>query len=200
MNDPYIYLRENALPKPLCTEIISYFEQNKQLQRPGSTIGGIQKDVKDTSDIFINMEITNQPIEIINIINVLQDELKYHLSEYYNCINMIYKKETDKIYKKPLCTDGFLIQKYEKNIGKYHYHNDAYIANNRMRVLTFLFYLNNVDVGGETEFTGTYKIKPKQGSILLFPSTWTYHHRGNMPISESKYIITGWLSKDIKKE
>ena len=36
--------------------------------------------------------------------------------------------------------------------------------------------------------------KPKQGSLLLFPATWTYPYSGSMPISNDKYIITGWLS------
>ena len=26
----------------------------------------------------------------------------------------------------------------------------------------------------------------------MFPSTWTYVHRGVPPINGSKYIITGW--------
>ena len=31
------------------------------------------------------------------------------------------------------------------------------------------------------------------GKLLIFPATWTYMHRGNVPISEDKYIVTGWL-------
>ena len=62
------------------------------------------------------------------------------------------------------------------------------------RVLTYLFYLNDVDEGGETEFYGgDIKIKPKQGKMILFPSSWTYPHSGKMPVSSNKYIITGWI-------
>lgn len=194
MNDPYIYLRKNALPGLLCEEIITFFENNKQLHNDGSTLGGVNKTVKDTTDIYINMNDTKSySIEIINLTKVIQNELKYHLHEYYNNINMVFTNESDKLHKTPLDVKGFLIQKYEAGIGKYQYHNDFHIINNKPRRITFLFYLNDVDIGGETEMMSVNKIQPKQGTILLFPSTWTYHHRGNVPISNSKYIITGWL-------
>lgn len=196
MNDPYIYVRNNSLPKPFCNEVIDFFEKNKHMHKDGLTIGGINKNVKDTSDIFINMGAKkNYPENMMNIIKLIQDEIRYNLTEYYKCINNVYKNEDEKIIKNPLSTEGFLIQKYEKGIGNYKYHNDGYITETgKDRRITFLFYLNDVDIGGETEFMNTYKIQPRQGTILLFPSTWTYHHRGNIPISGPKYIITGWLS------
>ena len=194
MNDPYIYIRKRAFPQLLCKEIITFFENNKQLHNDGSTIGGINKVVKDTTDIYIDMHDTKQySNEIINLINIVSDELKYHISQYYKTINMIFTNESDKLHKTPLEVKGFLIQKYEAGIGKYQYHNDFHIINNSPRIITFLFYLNDVDVGGETEFMSVNKIRPKQGSILLFPATWTYHHCGNVPISDAKYILTGWM-------
>ena len=55
MNDPYIYLRKNALPNLLCEEIVTFFENNKEIQNHGTTLGGINKNIKDTTDIYINM-------------------------------------------------------------------------------------------------------------------------------------------------
>ena len=62
-----------------------------------------------------------------------------------------------------------------------------------MRKLTFLWYINDVEEGGETEFFGNHKIKPEAGKLILFPASWTFPHCGKMPISDDKYIITGWL-------
>ena len=62
-----------------------------------------------------------------------------------------------------------------------------------MRHLTFLWYLNDVEEGGETEFWGQYGIKPEAGKLILFPASWTFPHKANVPISSDKYIITGWL-------
>jgi hypothetical protein len=68
----------------------------------------------------------------------------------------------------------------------------------KSRLLTFIWYLNTVENGGETEFfNGRIKIKPEKGKLLLFPSTWTYNHKGNIPISSDKYIVTGWVWGDI---
>ena len=59
---------------------------------------------------------------------------------------------------------------------------------------TFILYLNDVEEGGETEFLYYPKrIKPKQGTIILFPGSMTHTHRGNQTLSNEKYIITGWV-------
>jgi hypothetical protein len=58
------------------------------------------------------------------------------------------------------------------------------------RFLVFFVYLNDVAEGGETEFpTLDLQVSPKCGTILVFPSTWTFLHRGNVPISNDKYIL-----------
>jgi hypothetical protein len=56
-----------------------------------------------------------------------------------------------------------------------------------------MWYLNDVEEGGETEFFGNYKIKPETGKFVLFPATWTYPHAALVPRSGDKYIITGWF-------
>ena len=100
-----------------------------------------------------------------------------------------------KVFSKFVSFDTIQIQKYTKLKGRYVYHQDFLIdwENKKNRVITFIWYLNNVETGGETEFWAKYKIKPETGKLLFFPSTWTYPHRGMMPISNDKYIITGWI-------
>jgi predicted 2-oxoglutarate/Fe(II)-dependent dioxygenase YbiX len=98
-----------------------------------------------------------------------------------------------------------MIQKYTQNIGKYIYHNDGFVyendgknfKNEKYRVLTFLWYLNDVSEGGETEFFGDMKIMPEAGKLILFPANWTFPHCAKTPISSDKYIITGWLFADL---
>jgi hypothetical protein len=89
-----------------------------------------------------------------------------------------------------------IVQKYLKNEGFYIYHNDFLCNYNlqRYRLFTFIFYLNDIIEGGETEFfQGKYRIKPEAGKMIIFPSTWTYPHCGKTPLSNDKYIITGWI-------
>jgi hypothetical protein len=78
--------------------------------------------------------------------------------------------------------------------GYHQWHFDSSSRNAAGRLLVFILYLNDVEEGGETEFLYTPKrIKPKKGTLLIFPSSFTHAHRGNPPLSNTKYILTGWV-------
>jgi hypothetical protein len=59
--------------------------------------------------------------------------------------------------------------------------------------------LNDVYEGGETEFVDGTLIKPERGKLIIFPAYWNYHHQGRPPISNTKYIVTGWILVDPNK-
>ena len=62
------------------------------------------------------------------------------------------------------------------------------------RLFAWMTYLNDVESGGETEFSHYgIQIKPKKGKTLIWPSEWTHAHCGNVLNSGVKYIITGWM-------
>jgi hypothetical protein len=195
----YIYQISNALPDKLCDDIICMFELEQNMLRDGVTLGGIVKPVKDTKDMLIPKDDKNwERIEAI-----LKTELSIGLKKYIDSL----KKEEycfpnnsgvnhHIIEDDTLHIDYFMIQRYQKGKGKYVYHCDYHndVKQSRYRVITYIFYLNDVVDGGETEFWGgTLKIKPAKGKLVLFPATWTYPHRGVMPISDNKYIITSWF-------
>jgi hypothetical protein len=86
------------------------------------------------------------------------------------------------------------IQKTEVGGGYHVWHNEDDIPQNMRRIATFILYLNDVDEGGETEFLYYPKrVKAKQGRFILWPAGFTHTHRGNPPISNTKYIVTGWV-------
>jgi hypothetical protein len=60
------------------------------------------------------------------------------------------------------------------------------------RYLAFLWYLNDVEDGGKTVFTGL-TIAPKRGTLIVFPPLWMFPHKGEPPISGPKYILSGYL-------
>ena len=60
------------------------------------------------------------------------------------------------------------------------------------RFLAMFYYLNDVEKGGETEFSHT-KVKPVQGRVLMFPPMWMFPHAGLAPVSNDKYIIGTYL-------
>ena len=75
-------------------------------------------------------------------------------------------------------------------------HTDSWGRDTAPRFLVYFWYLNDVEQGGETEFYGLdrpVKIKPKAGSLIMFPATWQYLHAGLPPVSNNKYIIGGYF-------
>lgn len=196
--DKFIYINENSISSQLCNDIKDLFEEYKEKHNDGTTIGGINKSIKDTSDYVIPF---NPDKKWEKISDFLSKELTKNLSKYIkNLNNMInedenYNMKFNILDAKFLQYDNFMVQKYVKTEGKYIYHNDSFVDfnKNRYRVITYIWYLNDVENGGETIFWDNYKIKPKIGKMVLFPSCWSFPHTGKMPISDNKYIITGWI-------
>jgi len=205
--DRYIYINENSLSTDLCDEIITKFEEQQENKGPGKTFGGIQPKIKDTTDYQIE---ENNPkwsrirdaliVELVNNIQIYVSKLDrpmYHSqAEDIRDVNHIPKKYNFKeLNANDLFFETIMVQKYKSNTGRYVYHNDfsSESKKNRYRVLTYIYYLNDVEEGGETQFWDNYKIKPQKGKLVLFPASWTYPHSGLMPISHDKYIITGWI-------
>lgn len=74
----------------------------------------------------------------------------------------------------------------------WHFEDDNFT--NAGRIMTFVIYLNTVKEGGETELLYYSKrFKPETGKMILFPAGFTHSHRGNPPLSETKYVLTGWI-------
>jgi hypothetical protein len=74
----------------------------------------------------------------------------------------------------------------------WHYETDRRDTSNR--VLAWMIYLNDVEEGGETEFLYQHlRVKPTTGTFVIWPAGFTHTHRGNPPLSNTKYIMTGWL-------
>jgi prolyl 4-hydroxylase len=82
---------------------------------------------------------------------------------------------------------------------QFQLHFDAihYVGN---RYLVMLWYLNGVQIGGETEFPHLkLSIKPQAGRLLMFPPYWMYQHQGLAPVSGDKYILSTYLLFDMNK-
>ena len=86
------------------------------------------------------------------------------------------------------------MQKTEKSQGYHKWHCDMMSSGSRNRFIAFILYLNTVEKGGETEFLNqSLRLEPLKNRLIIFPTTYTHTHRGNPPLSGSKYIMTGWL-------
>ena len=202
--EKYIYTNKTSLSKEVCSDIIELFE-NEDRKDHGVTHGGVQKNIKHTHDFTIP---ENEP-KWYKYHQLFHNELTRNLQIYLNKLNEnpSFKNEnqnTTAVYKHfenvTILQSVFMIQRYIMNEGRYIYHNDFSVdlKNKKNRVITYLWYLDDVEEGGETDFPDlNLKVKPETGKLILFPATWDFPHCGKMPISSNKYIVTGWLYVDI---
>jgi hypothetical protein len=94
---------------------------------------------------------------------------------------------TEEIYNK----EHFQLLKYTAG-GKFDRHYDSFPA--AQRAVSVLIYLNNDYEGGEIEFVNFgVKIKPKSGTLILFPSNYPYSHVAHPVTSGTKYVVVNWL-------
>ena len=199
VEDKYIYINKLSLSNDFCIKAIKLFE-NDNNKKEGLTISGLNKTIKDTTD----MVIPDNDEKWFKFYSLLNKELTRNIKKYLdklnntnNCFNQnnlryIFFNNTN------LKRGCLLMQKYTQNTGKYVYHNDFFVDKKieQNRVITFLWYINTVEEGGETCFGESLKIKPEQGKLILFPACWTFPHCGKTPLSSDKYIITGWIYVD----
>ena len=195
--DPYIYINKHSLSPELCKDIIEIYEKTQNKYR-ATTLGGLNEDVFKAMQCGIE-NITDPNWQTIH--EFLKQELTNNLKRYATILDsQIGDGNTYQHLKEGIIYNDFHINKYEcKNEGKYDYHIDRYLAKglNQERCITFIWYLNDVAEGGETEMKGNIRIKPEAGKLLLFPSTWTYPHCSRKTISNDKYVIVGWLMRKI---
>ena len=88
----------------------------------------------------------------------------------------------------------YSISRYPKGKGHFGIHVDTTSKMTYNRLLAFILYLNDVEEGGETEFmTLNRLVKPETGKVLCFPCNFMFPHKGNIPLSNDKYIVTAFV-------
>ena len=89
---------------------------------------------------------------------------------------------------------NFRIQKYKQSQEYHGWYCEKAVPATAIRHLDWMTYLNDIKKGGETEwYYQKLKVKPKKGLTVIWPSEWTFTHKGHTTIDEDKYIITGWF-------
>lgn len=193
-SNQFLYIKKNSISRELCNDMINMFEQEDD--RYEGVCGNnsiVNKNVKDTTDFVIS----NGGERWDKINKTLNKELTNNVNEYLKNCNNTMRNTKYQYLSGGLAHNSMQMQKYYKNVGKFVYHEDSQVdfINKSDRKITFMWYLNDVTEGGETEFWCSYNIKPEVGKLVLFPADWTFPHTGKVPISNNKYIVTGWLCR-----
>ena len=197
-----IYVKENVLDHEFCRDLILKFNSdNRKFQgtvgstgATGAIISNLNLELKNCLDLNITeLKEWNKEDKI------LCKSFNKNVIDYFEYTNRFSPRTKDNksVFGNGICNfrdRGYLIRSYEKSDGYFNWHNDFSLDKQYgLRMLTLIWYLNDVEEGGETEFVDGTLVKPKTGQLLIFPTSWYMAHRGRMPISNKKYIITSWL-------
>ena len=186
----------NALRDSTCDRIIDLYKQGNSINQTydGITSGGVNKSIKNSRDW--QLMGCNLPGES-ECVDEVRSVFLHYLTEGY-LGSFPNQRDVDKSWmlSSPNFFELYQIQKYSVREGHYGaWHNESGTFSMSRRIFAFLIYLNNVADGGETEFLyADLKVKPKKGTLLIHPAGFPYYHRGNMPISNDKYILISWMS------
>ena len=217
----FIAVIDDVLPPAFCDALIQQFEASDK-RIAGRTGHGVDTSKKRSTDITLNLHEEWQP-SLQQLLSHTYPPLRdYLLNLRFPLIGAMSPTIRDPDNGQPVTlnldnwdrlvppvADGLIgqlyrygnlnVQKYNAGEGGYfHWHSEIYPQDQACeplhRVLLFMFYLNDVSEGGETEFYYQQrKIAPKRGRMVIAPAGFTHTHRGNMPVSNDKYIATSWV-------
>ena len=182
--DKFIGIYENSFDDAFCSGLISYFEKAPKEQLLNrQDFEGVEKTTKDDTMLFLDRNANTE--EFLDTFDSVFWNVGY--SMYSNNFAILKKHARHIVLEHKL-------QKTKPGEGYHAWHCESDNKNISHRVLAWMVYLNNVEEGGETEFLYQHlRIKPKKGTLLIWPTGFTHTHRGNPPLIGDKYVLTGWV-------
>ncbi|KAA3644399.1 MAG: 2OG-Fe(II) oxygenase [Proteobacteria bacterium] len=212
---------DNALTTEFCQHCIQKFTESNNAKQ-GQTGHGVDLTKKNSMDLMLNQQSSWQ--SELNTIHqaVLEGLIQYVRQWPFVLVGALALQIQTKQGPRQISAEDIQsmddvaianliksvfrlgstnLQEYKRQKGGYFYYHSEYYPHptdsgqdSLHRVLLWMFYLNDVTQGGETEFYYQQRaIKPKQGTLVIAPAFFTHTHRGNRPESSDKYILTSWL-------
>jgi hypothetical protein len=179
LND-LIQVYDEVLSPDICNYLIKFYEDNLD------KVETIDIEKKPSFSQLNFTENHKQTEDSAKVHNYIISRVLDHKKKYYEYVD-------SRCFPSEHAFEQFRIKKYRNN-GEdlFDTHVDVKDHESSRRFLSFMFYLNDVSEGGETIFTGL-AMKPKLGSLLVFPPLWMYPHKGCSPVSNEKYIMTTYF-------
>lgn len=176
----FCHVKDNSLDEEVCDYLIKFFHKNENLH---------QRYDEDKRPNFTQFNFTaNRHLNPVLHKKVVDSALSA-IAEYKE------KVPEAEFWQQNYGYEEFRLKYYRKNTeDQFDTHVDAIDMDSSLRFLAFFWYLNDVDEGGETQFTNfDLTIKPKKGRLFMFPPLWLYPHKGNISISHDKYLLSSYL-------
>lgn len=180
----FIKVYNNVFDKTYCDNVIEYWKRCEEvgLTQDRTNVSKMLVDDKNIYIPYINLAYADAELYSVFIKGIWNC---YH--QYADEIPVLKELDSHQIHTVKL-------QKTKPRQGYHGWHCEAGTRNTSNILLVWTVYLNDNFEAGETEFLyQSYRYKPKQGDVVIFPSAFTHTHRGNPPINGDKYILTGWI-------
>ena len=166
----FIGIYDDCVDVNLCKYLCDYVDKSHEVN---------PREMVYVQDKQVNLDAYS-PSEAANLMQFVNNALGAYVSHYPYLTNFNFISSLT------------LLQKTEPEQGYHIFHGENLDWNMQHRTMAWMVYLNDVPEGGETEFLYQKKrFKPKAGTVLIWPGSYTHLHRGNPPFS-TKYIATGW--------
>lgn len=164
----------DVLPQSTCDAFISRFHQEDARQK--------RQLVPDHLS-FTQLTINHVWPELVPSLALMFRQLAQHYAQ---------TMQLQHVWPAGEALEAFRIKRYLPTGADYfREHLDVQDYASAKRFLVMFAYLNTVEDGGETTFPRWgVSIKPKVGSVLLFPPGPPYVHAGEAPISGPKFILS----------
>ena len=169
----------------ICDEVIQFFKDSKEHHIKGQFSSNasdvVDLEVKESTDIQKDFQFfyTAEPTK--KLLDILPEKVEHYTKKYRELWTSNWR-----------ILPEMKLQGYKPpNGGFKEYHCERNSPNHVCFV--WMFYLNTVNDGGETEFKYQKHFeKAEKGKLLIWPSDFTHTHRGIPSPTEEKYIFTGW--------
>ena len=183
----FIWTRKDSLSESFCQHVINRFDE-EPLKQDGvlGTDRRVNKEIKQTKDFVITNHQHWRSED-----NIFFEALQKGLKEYRLYLATIHRNAVPYDYE--INDTGYKLQRYEAG-GFYDWHHDWQMSGGATRIFTFMWYLNTIkeEDEGYKEFADGTRLQPERGTLVMFPATSTFLHRG-FPPKVRKYICNGWI-------
>lgn len=180
----YILVVDDALDVDFCQELIKKYLETRDHKRVNMA--------SDFGIVSFHEQNISENKHWAKENNIVFDYMKHYKDLYAKMF-----KIPDYAWPKEFGFEQSRLKQYSTNgYDRFDPHVDVGNYNSARRFLVMFWYLNDVLVGGETEFYFNdvhIKVKPKAGRLICFPPTWTHPHAGLKPISNEKMILGTYL-------
>lgn len=164
---------DNVVPDYICDEYIKLFEESDKKER-------LERNGYPN---WTNLFLDNHPQaekKILERSNVVAREYQDYLGEYG-----LYFNTNDFHF------EGANIKKYVGGSNDvYKRHADVGCLDTCRRFVAMIYYLNDDYEGGDTVFYPECYVRPKKGSVVVFPPFWLFPHEGTPVTKGEKYIMS----------